>query len=50
MEEDNLIHLNRFKKEPPHPSYIAGLIDGDGCIFIRKLTQGYQSGIKRRLY
>ena len=45
MEQDNLIHLNRFKNEPPHPSYIAGLIDGDGCIFIRKLSQGYQSGI-----
>ncbi len=45
MEQDNLIHLFRFKNEAPHPSYIAGLIDGDGCIFIRKLTQGYQSGI-----
>jgi len=45
MEQDNLIHLNRFKNEAPHPSYIAGLIDGDGCIFIRKLSQGYQSGI-----
>ena len=34
-----------FKKQPPHPSYIAGLIDGDGCIFIRKIMDGYQSGI-----
>jgi hypothetical protein len=45
MESDNLTHLERFKHDPPHPSYIAGMIDGDGCIFIRKITQGYQSGI-----
>jgi len=45
MELDNLTHLERFKHNPPHPSYIAGMIDGDGCIFIRKITQGYQSGI-----
>jgi len=45
MEIDNLIHLTRFKNEAPHPSYIAGLIDGDGCIFIRKIENGYQSGI-----
>ena len=45
METDNLAHLERFNKSPPHPSYIAGMIDGDGCIFIRKITQGYQSGI-----
>lgn len=29
----------------PTPSYIAGFIDGDGCIFIRKINNGYQSGI-----
>ena len=45
MEQDNLFHLFRFKNTPPHPAYIAGLIDGDGCIFIRKIIQGYQSGI-----
>jgi hypothetical protein len=45
MEQDNLTHLERFKKSPPHPSYISGLIDGDGCIFIRKIANGYQSGI-----
>ena len=44
MEEDNQIHLNRFKNNPPHQSYIAGFIDGDGCIFIRKIIDGYQSG------
>ena len=44
MEEDNQKHLNRFKNIPPHPSYIAGFIDGDGCIFIRKIIDGYQSG------
>lgn len=44
MEEDNQKHLNRFKYNPPHPSYIAGFIDGDGCIFIRKIADGYQSG------
>jgi hypothetical protein len=45
IEGDNLFHLNRFKHIPPNPSYIAGFIDGDGCIFIRKIVQGYQSGI-----
>jgi hypothetical protein len=39
------IHLQRFKNYPPHPSYIAGFIDGDGCIFIRKISDGFQSGI-----
>ena len=43
--EDNQKHLQRFEYSPPHPSYIAGFIDGDGCIFIRKITDGYQSGI-----
>jgi len=42
--EDNQIHLQRFKNEPPHASYISGFIDGDGCIFIRKIADGYQSG------
>jgi hypothetical protein len=44
ISEDNQKHLERFKSMPPHPSYIAGFIDGDGCIFIRKITDGYQSG------
>ena len=44
IELDNEKHINRFKNNPPHPSYIAGFIDGDGCIFIRKITDGYQSG------
>jgi hypothetical protein len=44
FESDNQIHLDRFKNNTPHPSYIAGFIDGDGCIFIRKITDGYQSG------
>jgi hypothetical protein len=43
--EDNLIKLNKFKVNLPSPSYIAGLIDGDGAIFIRKIKGGYQSGI-----
>lgn len=42
---DNQKHLERFKSSPPHQSYIAGFIDGDGTIFIRKIKQGYQSGI-----
>ncbi len=46
ISEDNKIHLQRFKNEPPHASYIAGFIDGDGCIFIRKISDGYQSGIQ----
>jgi hypothetical protein len=46
ISKDNKIHLQRFKNEPPHASYIAGFIDGDGCIFIRKIADGYQSGIQ----
>jgi hypothetical protein len=46
IEQDNSIQLNRFKRDPPSPSYISGLIDGDGCIFIRKITDGYQSGMQ----
>ena len=45
IELDNQIHLQRFKNIPPHPSYISGFIDGDGCIFIRKIKDGYQSGL-----
>lgn len=45
MEEDNLRHLKRFEHLAPDPSYIAGFIDGDGCIFIRKIKDGYQTGI-----
>ncbi len=45
IELDNEMHLNRFKLSPPSPSYIAGFIDGDGCIFIRKIKGGFQSGI-----
>ena len=44
IEEDNLEKLLRFKTSPPHPSYVAGFIDGDGCIFIRKIVDGFQSG------
>jgi hypothetical protein len=44
ISENNQKHLQRFINTPPHPSYIAGFIDGDGCIFIRKITDGYQSG------
>ena len=45
IKENNLYLFDRFKKEPPYPSYISGFIDGDGCIFIRKIKEGYQSGI-----
>jgi hypothetical protein len=45
LASDNQIHLDRFTYNPPHPSYIAGFIDGDGCIFIRKIKDGYQSGL-----
>jgi hypothetical protein len=44
IQEDNQKHLNRFKYIPPSASYIAVFIDGDGCIFIRKIVDGYQSG------
>jgi NUMOD3 motif/LAGLIDADG endonuclease len=42
---DNRKHLERYKEFPPHPSYVAGFIDGDGTIYIRKINKGYQSGI-----
>ena len=45
IDSDNTAHLIRYKNAPLSPSYIAGIIDGDGCIFIRKLKNGYQSGI-----
>lgn len=45
ISEDNQKHIDRFKLSIPHPSYIAGFIDGDGCVFIRKIKDGYQSGI-----
>jgi hypothetical protein len=45
IQTDNQKYLERFKINPPHPSYISGFIDGDGCIFIRKITHGFQSGI-----
>lgn len=45
IEADNKIYLDIYKQNPPHPAYIAGFIDGDGCIFIRKIKDGYQSGI-----
>jgi hypothetical protein len=45
IKNDNEKQLQRFKTNPPHPSYIAGFIDGDGCIFIRKISDGFQSGI-----
>lgn len=37
--------IERFKYNPPNASYMSGFIDGDGCVFIRKIGNGYQSGI-----
>jgi hypothetical protein len=45
IEEDNKQKMVKYKFYSPHASYIAGLIDGDGCIFIRKIKDGFQSGI-----
>jgi hypothetical protein len=45
IKEDNIQKLLKYKSNPPNPSYIAGFIDGDGTIFIRKIKDGYQSGI-----
>jgi hypothetical protein len=45
IEEDNKQKMDKYKFHSPHASYIAGLIDGDGCIFIRKIKDGFQSGI-----
>ena len=44
IEIDNQEKLMKFKTILPHPSYISGFIDGDGCIFVRKIKDGYQSG------
>jgi hypothetical protein len=44
IEQDNDFHLRRYKNRPPSASYIAGFIDGDGCIFIRKIKEGFQCG------
>ena len=38
IEEDNIKQLQRFQEFPPSASYIAGVIDGDGCVFIRKYS------------
>lgn len=43
--EDNKQKIEIYKTKLIHPSYLAGLIDGDGTIFIRKIKDGYQSGI-----
>jgi hypothetical protein len=43
--EDNKNKIENYKLNPPNPSYIAGFIDGDGCIYIRKIKDGYNSGI-----
>ena len=45
IKEDNIEKLLKYKNKPPNASYIAGFIDGDGTIFIRKIKDGYQSGI-----
>ena len=45
IEEDNKQKMDKYKFHSPHASYIAGLIDGDGCIFIRKIKDGFQSGV-----
>jgi len=45
IKQDNIDKLLKYKNNPPNPSYIAGFIDGDGTIFIRKIKDGYQSGI-----
>ena len=45
IEQDNVDKLTFFKDHMPDASYISGFIDGDGCIFIRKIRDGYQSGI-----
>ena len=38
-------HYSVYTRVVPSESYLAGLIDGDGCIFIRKIHNGFQSGI-----
>jgi hypothetical protein len=45
IEQDNLEKIEQYKDCKPNASYISGFIDGDGCIFIRKIKDGYQSGI-----
>ena len=45
IEHDNAEKMDKYKDHMPSASYISGLIDGDGCIFIRKIKEGFQSGI-----
>ena len=45
IEIDNEEKLEQYKDHAPSASYISGMLDGDGCIFIRKITDGFQSGI-----
>lgn len=42
---DNIDKLNSFRNSSPSSGYLAGFIDGDGTIFIRKFKDGYNSGI-----
>lgn len=42
---DNNFQLSRFKSTLPNSEYICGFLDGDATIYIRKLKNGYQSGI-----
>lgn len=42
---DNNYQLSRFKSTLPNPEYICGFLDGDATIYIRKLKNGYQTGI-----
>jgi len=45
IEEDNNIKFLKYFETIPHPSYVAGFIDGDGSISIFKIKDGYNTRI-----
>jgi len=45
IPEDNLEKFMQYFAEPPHPSYIAAFIDGDGSISITRCNDGFNPRI-----
>ena len=45
IEEDNHNKFLKYFEKIPHPSYVAGFIDGDGSISIFKIKGGYNTRI-----
>lgn len=43
--EENTELLQRYQFRIPSDKYLCGFFDGDGTFFIRKIKDGYQSGV-----